>query len=249
VQERRGRERRVLYVGLAISLALHIVLIAIAGRLLDPDVVYVPELRETTVVEPERGIRVVGIVESEVAEAMAPEPVAEPVRPAPRRPQVAPPAVTEDAEAAPERRTAAERLAPRVVDPRLWRPMIVLPREPSFEDVQARVAAAIEMLSDSALAETERAIRSRDWTVEDAKGGRWGVSPGKLHLGSLTLPLPLYFPVDMEEQARQAYWFELETQLQRAEFLENFDSRVRSIRERRDRERSEGRPSDNSGRR
>lgn len=237
--------------GLAISLALHVVLISLAGLWLDPHVEHAPDAPEATMPEPERAMRAVVIARGEAAEPPAAEPVPEPLPPATRRPTVTPlprpPAEAEAAESPAERRTAAERLSPRVVDPRLWRPMIVLPREPSFEDVQARVAAAIEMLSDSALAETERALRARDWTVEDASGGRWGVSPGKLHLGSITLPLPLYFPVDMEEQARQAYWYELETQLQRAEFLENFDARVRSIRERRDRERSERRSTDHSG--
>lgn len=239
-----------LYVGLALSVALHLVLIAVASVWLDPDIEYAPRAPESTT-EPERGLRAVAISEGETAiETPITPPLAPPTsavdRPArPAAPPAAPP--TAEAEPPRDRRTAVERLTPRMVDPRLWRPLIVLPREPSFDEVQDRVARAIEMLSDSALAETERAIRARDWTVKDASGGRWGISPGQIHLGSLTLPLPLSFPMDMEAMARAEYWYELENQLQRTEFLENFDARVRSIRERRDRERSERRPANGNG--
>jgi hypothetical protein len=192
-----------------------------------------------------------------ISEAAAPDVTIDVTDPAPVRvpdrvvEQVRPQAETDReavAETAPataartETRTAAERLAPRVVDRRLWRPVVVLPREPTLSDVQDRIELAIEMLSDSALAEAERAMRARDWTVEDASGGRWGISPGALHLGSVTLPLPIFFPADMEQEARNAYWREVEHQMDRAEFLQSFDARVKAIRERRDRERAERRP-------
>jgi hypothetical protein len=233
----------VLYIGLALSFALHILLVGVASRWLEPRPareIPTPERLPAELVEAMRAVTLSEVPDPDretVATALPPDP----------RPEVAPrPPEAEPVEPR-ERRTAAQRLAPRVVDPRIWRPMVLLPREPNLEDVQARVAEAIEMLSDSALAEAERALRARDWTVEDASGGRWGISPGKIHLGSVTLPLPLFFPLDMEEQARQAYWRELEHQLDRAEFLESFDARVRAIRERRDRERSERRSVEGNG--
>ncbi|HSH45951.1 MAG TPA: hypothetical protein VK966_08850, partial [Longimicrobiales bacterium] len=142
-----------------------------------------------------------------------------------------------------EQLTAAERLAPRLVDPRLWRP-VILPRTPTFADVQARIAEAVGMLSDSALAETERAMAATDWTVEDDDGGRWGISPGKLHLGKLTLPLPIAFPPAMtpEDIASEREWYDIQAQAQRAELLESFEERVKAIRERRERERAERKP-------
>jgi hypothetical protein len=243
--ERRAGERRILLAGLAVSLALHVLLIPMAGRWLDPEVRVVPVPREEQVAEPEQAIRAVRLADG-LREPEPVEPVVEPV-PAPPPPPAPPREGPERPEPEVERRALAERLAPRVVDPRLWRPMIILPREPTLQDVQDRVAAAIEMLSDSALAEAERAVRAREWTVEDARGGRWGISPGKIHLGSLTLPLPLFFPPDMEAEARNAYWYELDTQLDRAEFLENFEGRVRAIRERRDRERADRRGNDRGG--
>jgi hypothetical protein len=143
--------------------------------------------------------------------------------------------------------TAADRLAPRVVDPRLWEPMVLVPVEPSLEEVEARVAAAVELLSDSALAEAEAALRARDWTVTDEDGGRWGISPGKIHLGKVTLPLPIWFPVDMQDELETRRWYELDRALERTRILDTFQDRVRAIRERRDRERAERREAENGG--
>lgn len=137
----------------------------------------------------------------------------------------------------PDDLTAADRLAPRLVDPRLWRPMVLIPGEPTLADVQARVHAAVELLSDSALADAERRIRATDWTVMDADGEKWGISPGLIHLGKVKIPLPIYY-VEEYNPARDQ-WLELEAQVDRARFLESFEDRVRIIRERRDRERRE----------
>lgn len=250
MRERHTRERRVLFVGLALSAALHLLLIGLAGRWLEPGDPSVVTSPDVTVPDPAVAMRAVRLSDLEVAAVAVEDPPPPPsaVTPTVTRPPGPEADVPDDAD---EQRialpSAAERLAPRVIDPRIWRPMVLLPREPRLEDVQARLAEAMEMLSDSALADAARAARARDWTVEDGDGGRWGISPGKLHLGSITLPLPIYFPVDMEQQARDAYWAELETQVDRAEFMENFDARVRAIRERRERERAERRPSDNGG--
>lgn len=247
--DRRVRERRALYVGLVLSVAVHMVVIAVVSGWLEPQVLHRPKPRAAPVDEVERGMRAVALSESPVPEAAAQSADSRPVRPPDQVTPAAPAAPDPERRREPETevvdrahtRTAAERLAPRVVDPRLWRPMLVLPPEPTLRDVQDRIGAAMNMWSDSALAEAERAVRARDWTVEDADGGRWGISPGGLHLGSITLPLPIYFPVDMEQEARNRYWQELELQLDRAAFLENFDARVKAIRERRERERAEGR--------
>jgi hypothetical protein len=254
--DRRVRERRVLAVGLILSLAVHVVVIAVVSGWLEPEIRYRIDPSSTVATEPEAGMRAVALSGARATGPVDPTPTPPPTTsPESARERVAEAEETERRDpdetrdpvgerARVETRTAAERLAPRVVDPRLWRPMIVLPRELDLDDVQERIGAAMEMLSDSALAEAERAMRALDWTVEDADGGRWGISPNGLHLGSLTLPLPIFFPVDMEQEARNAYWRELELQLDRADFLENFDARVKAIRERRDRERSERRSND-----
>lgn len=238
-----------LYVGLGLSLALHVVLIALASLWLEPEYASYPAVPERPAVEPRAGMRAVALSEPGDAERVVdvPERPRDEVAPARTAPTAEPAEPTDEPAEPSERRTAAERLAPRVVEPELWRPMVLLPREPNLDDVQARLAEAMELLSDSALAEAERAMRARDWTVEDGSGGKWGISPGKLHLGSVTLPLPIYFPVDMAEQAQRRYWDELETQLDRAEFFESFDARVKAIRERRDRERTEQRGTEGNG--
>ena len=237
--ERRARERRVLWVGLAVSAAIHAVALGLAGGWLEPDPV---PARPTgaVVAEPARGMRAIELATpSERERPRVPEvpdePDAEPET------ENAPPVVarTEPGAVPADSVSAADRLAPRVVDPRLWEPMVLLPLELSIEDVEARVGAAIEMMSDSALAEAEAAVRARDWTVEDDSGGRWGISPGKIHLGKVTLPLPIWIPVSIDDDLEQQRWYGLDRDLERARILESFEERVKAIRERRDRERTE----------
>ena len=233
-----------LWVGLALSAVIHLLAIGWVGGWLAPAPRTSTEGGVPVILEPPRGMRAVAITEVPSSGVESPEaPTPEPERePAPRRVVVA---ETPAAAAPADELTAADRLAPRVVDPRLWEPMILMPREPTLSDVEARVAAAVELLSDSALADAERAMRARDWTVTDADGGKWGISPGKLHLGTLTLPLPISFPEEWDPQ--QGEWYELEAQVDRTRFLESFESRVKAIRERRDRERAERKKADNGG--
>lgn len=237
-----------LWVGLLISLVAHVLAVGFAGAWLEPDREQPRRAPEPILAEPPRGMRAVQLSEAP-PETLVPEEPDEPDEREPRPAPEAPPAMAATLDSLPaDTLTAGDRLAVRVVDPRLWRPMILLPREPTIEDVEARVGAALELLSDSALAEAEAALRARDWTVKDANGGRWGISPGKLHLGKLTLPLPLFFgSVDPDAEAASQQWYELDQQYDRARFLESFEDRVRAIRERRDRERAERRNAENGG--
>lgn len=260
--ERRSRERRVLLVGLAASLVVHLVAILLISQWLTPRPADAPSRPGVIVLEPPPGMRAVEVrtvpavpdpdppdLERDVAAPARSEPEPEPERaptPSPARDAVASAELEPDSVSA-ETRTAAERLSPRVVDPRLWRPMVVVPGEVTFEDVQARIAAAVELLSDSALAEADAVMRSKDWTVEDTKGGKWGISPGKIHLGSVVLPLPIFAVATPEQVAEDALWLELDHQLERALILESFEERVRAIRERRERERAAGRSGGSGG--
>ena len=238
LRARIGRERRVLRAALVLSAVLHLVVTGILGGLLEAPPEGAPPLRTPLVAEPPSGMRAVNL--RAVAANTSPDAVTPPP-PVPVRPD--PVAPTADLLAEPvarvpaDDRTAADRLAPRLVDPRLWRPMVLMPLEPSMDDVRARVAAALELLSDSALADAERQIAATDWTVRDADGERWGISPGVLHLGKLKIPLPIYYVEEWNDRRNQ--FLEVEAQLDRALFLENFEDRVKKIRERRDRERGE----------
>ena len=242
VRVRVDRERRVLRTGLVVSIVLHILALGILGGLLEAPRSGRPPSQVPFIAEPPSGMRAVNI---------APVAGEAPSLREPRTPLLdqddevaAPSPDASTAAAAPtpgpriaDGRSAADRLAPRLIDARLWRPMILVPREPTFADVQARIAAATEMLSDSALADAEAKIRATDWTVKDGDGGRWGISPGKLHLGKLTLPLPISY-AEGYDPARDEY-YDLQAQVDRTRFLESFEERVRKIRERRERERRE----------
>ena len=116
--------------------------------------------------------------------------------------------------------------------------------QPTDEEMaRLRLLTAIESLSDSAMIEAERERRATDWTYTDDEGNRWGVSPGRLHLGSVSIPLPFGFgpPPDYNgDQARRA--FELQD-IDRAAgtraVRESWKERVEAMRERREQRRAE----------
>ncbi len=246
---RRGRERRALRVGFIVSVLVHVLAIAWVSDLLTPEPP--PAVRpRSVVVVPPHGMRAVQLAVVEPnTEATSipprPRPVAPEPEPAPRS-APAPPAGDVEARR-PDVQSAADRLAPRVVDPRFYEPMVLVPHAPTLSEVEDRLSAAVEMLNDSALAATDRALRSHDWTVEDKNGGKWGISPGQLHLGKMTLPLPIFILSDDEFDPKASRWIELENQVDRAAVLESFKDRVKAIRERRDKERAERKAAENGG--
>ena len=104
-------------------------------------------------------------------------------------------------------RAAWERLRLGRGDRRLWHPVDPSRAAPTSEQILAlRVAAAIEAGNDSAAAEAERARRALDWTHTDDDGRRWGVSPGRIHLGDLTIPLPFGFGPPPDYSGDRAEW-------------------------------------------
>jgi len=91
--------------------------------------------------------------------------------------------------------SAADRLRRGYADPQLVRPVDRLPPEELTEGewLRLRLADRLGIYNDSAAAEAAAKLRATDWTVKDKNGGRWGVSPGQIHLGDVTLPLPFGF--------------------------------------------------------
>lgn len=90
--------------------------------------------------------------------------------------------------------TAAERLRPGRGDPRLWIPIDPALVAPTGEHLlETRLALAIRSSNDSLAAALEAARAATDWTHTDDEGKKWGVSPGRIHLGDLTIPLPFGF--------------------------------------------------------
>ena len=114
-----------------------------------------------------------------------------------------------DLDEPPEGRRAAEVLQVRSSDTRLWRE--ALPE--AFELTEAQrmelqLAGRLEEWADSVANAVAAEYALTDWTRTDGQGRRWGISPGQLHLGGLTLPLPFYFSgnsIQREQAARRAW--------------------------------------------
>ncbi len=238
-RQRARRYNRAISIGIIASVLLHVLFIRLSPlvvRYLEPEVGLFPTRRPVRV--PARGMRALEIRVTDTAPAeLAPEPEPEPVEPEPGEvvEEVGPPL------------TAAQRLRPRVGDWRLWVvPAVRRPTDLTAEEraaqIRARLYAELEVYDDSLAAELARELDRLDWTVGE-EGNRWGVSPGQLHLGPITLPLPLVFgphPATQRELADQATeWDAIRRQAGQAAIDETFEERVRAIRERREQERAE----------
>jgi hypothetical protein len=246
--------RRIQAGGLAVSAAIHLVALVLYPRLFGG----LPAALDRGVPDstrPPSGIEVLNLVETaDAPEPAAVEPRPEPERqptPVPQRPRREGP--TRDVVPSLDRppnvdgRSAAERLQPSTNEPRLW---AALPEEITALTAEQRAEnllyARLQDLNDSAAAEAARAAAATDWTHTDANGNRWGVSPGKLHLGPITLPLPFSFgtpPGASDDLRRQQ---EIEAEIRRAAGQgavdETVEERAKAIRERREQERRKTRP-------
>lgn len=173
-----------------------------------------------------------------------PEPEPEPTPSVPRPPVEDPPSEPgTDPGAAAGTESAADMLRPRMADPRLWQ-RVEPPPERELSDIdraRIRLYSRLGALNDSLAMVAESQRRATDWTVEDANGGRWGISPGKLHLGDRTIPLPFGFsppPGQREEMADRRYKDgEIRRQSERHDVEQSGQDRAGAIRGRRDAER------------
>ena len=118
------------------------------------------------------------------------------------------------------------------------------------EAARARLAEQLAIYNDSVAAERALAERNGNWTKTDKDGNRWGVSPGKIHLGKITIPLNNngedVFKASAqrrEEVAQQLRtWSAIEAQAARAEIKDSFEERVKEIRKRKEAERAKKKP-------
>lgn len=247
----RVREERVIFVALALSVLVHLLLFVTLrfetepGGLPASPAASVPELTGMRVIE------IIPVPDALAPEAEAPEPLRERVTPrVVRTPAsgapVAPPTSTPRRDPAP---TVAERITPRMGDARLFEePGRAMPAPTDPEALaRERFLARIGEYNDSAAAASEAARRATDWTVKDGDGNRWGISPGKIHLGGLTLPLPVGFappPGRREELAERNRRFgDIQDQRARETGRATFDERVKAMRERADAKRDSTRRS------
>jgi len=143
--------------------------------------------------------------------------------------------------------TAAERLRPVLRDRRLWAPLDRGINDLTPEQrAELELAGAIAEWQDSVAAAAAAESALTDWTRTDAQGRRWGISPGAIHLGDVTLPLPFAFgtPVGQRDAAKERAWEweEITRGAATGAVRDSWKERARAIRERRDRERAQAKP-------
>ena len=202
-------------------------------------------------------MRVVRVVEIEPADLTA-EPPDQPSQPTaefqPEVTDIGPPVPDGvNLDEPPRGRRASEVLRVRSSDMRLWREaMPELFELTDAERMQLELAGRLEEWTDSVAEVVAAELALTDWTTTDDQGRRWGISPGQLHLGDLTLPLPFYFNGNswQREQASRRAWEDQDilnganAQALRSSWRE----RAEAIRRRRDRVRAEEPPaSDTTG--
>jgi hypothetical protein len=258
----RSLERRAVLVGLGVSVLVHVALVLLYPGLMDQ----VPHLRTATSpdaeVLPLQGIEIVTVREieddPEVPEQERPpevvidlpepvptdEPEAFPFPVPPTAPVAGQGAEAQDRD--PDARTAAERLRPRMGDPRLWAPLDRDVTDLTDEErAEIYLRGMIRDWNDSVAVAVALAGDATDWTYTDDEGRRWGLSPGRLHLGDFSIPLPLSFqlPPGRRDEAALRNW-ELRDIMRgtaSAAVRESWAQRAREIRERLEQERARAR--------
>ena len=137
---------------------------------------------------------------------------------------------------------------PQYTDPRVWEPpgRIVAAPKTVAQTIDSLIADAIAPYNDSAAAVAQRRDPT-DWTVQ--KGGyKWGIDKRQIHLGPFSIPtallamLPLNLqgnPTTMErDRSFTAMNRDISIHAQQAINEADFMKAVRSIRERKERERA-----------
>lgn len=154
---------------------------------------------------------------------------------------------TPDPELIPPPPSGAELLRPNLSNPILWEALSSGVLDITLKQrEQLLIASALARWNDSAATSLAAEAAAMDWTFTDDDGKRWGVSPGKIHLGDITLPLPFGFGTVVgkreEVNDRLWQWDEIYRQGVRAEVNESWRDRAEAIRRRRDRERTAVQP-------
>jgi len=244
----RSGYRRVFWVSLGVSAAIHLLAIALYPNLLREAPFSMPPFGTLSPPARPDGTELVNleaIPAGEAPEVLPPEEIEETEVP---DVDVESPDVGERGEAADLMRTlapgptAAERLRPREGDLRLWAPVDPeLTKLSDAELMELLLSAELEDLADSMAVAEEMARRATDWTYTDDEGKKWGVSPGKLHLGDITIPLPFGFgtaPFNRERNAARLWaWDDIDQAAGRKGVQDFWKERAEAIRRRMDAER------------
>lgn len=244
--------RRAILAGLVVSAVLHVaVLVLLSGELELPRMTYQGAPRPAPSME---GLELVRIQPPERVPARVPpeqprpEPEPEPEPPEPEAEErereeagQPTPVPSEEAEAEEEGMTNAEKLSPKEGDSRVWREFWDEDLEGRYLGGSARADSAIRAILgkylDSLRLAKEAYRNARDWTVGEGDE-RWGVSPDGIHLGDITIPIPvgqLFQPTGPRRRQLERELRELR-QIQRQERLGDVqktrEERIEEMRER-----------------
>ena len=147
-------------------------------------------------------------------------------------------------------RRAAEVLRVRSSDTRLWRQ--AMPE--AFELTEAarlelQVAGRLEEWADSVAEVVAAEYALTDWTTDD---GRWGITPGQIHIAGITIPLPFYFGGNswQRDQAMRRAWEDQDilNGASAQDVRSSWRDRADAMRRRRDRDRDPTvQPADSTG--
>lgn len=265
----RTRERKALWWGFTLSLFIHVVAVILYPVVMDstaPDPVSPADDTPDDVALDFEVITFREVIDQDPTEIPTPDaPTAEPTEepdvplPTPAPPIDLPPVdlppvddvMVEDpeeiedsneAEEEEDLRTLAERLQPGMGDPRLW--SFLLPDQSDLSDAERATLLLEGMLhqfNDSVAVAAALAGDAQDWTYTDEDGRRWGLSPGTLHLGDFSIPLPIYFevPPGLSNEFGRRNWEidDIMRGVNQAQIRETWSQRAREIRERMDAER------------
>ena len=210
LSERRRGYGRALRIGLAASLAFHVVLLLVVGRSLRIDA---PEPRPSA---PEAIVQLQGpvalelgrvIPASEEPEQETTQPPPEqveaevpPDEPRPEPPAEGPPVVAQEGRADADRSdvgflTNAEILQPKEGDERLFQEYAdnQIPEylaENPFAAYEGAIRARLGVMLDSLNLSEEQRRRATEWLTGD-EGEEWGVSQDGIHIGGMVIPIDL----------------------------------------------------------
>lgn len=225
--ERERRYRRVVGIGLAVSLVVHVVVVLVlSSQLALPAIHYAPASPRAPSFE---GMRAVELR----APPVGATPTGRPARPErPEGPEKGASARSSEKGGAVrvergERLTNGEKLQPRPGDLRVWQG--ILPEElpprtlAELARADSAVRAIIGAYLDSLALSAEARKRAGEWLIH--KGDKsWGIAPDGLHLGKIVIPLPfgqLFQPYgdkarELEQQARDLEIIRFQDALQQA---------------------------------
>lgn len=229
----RRHPARVRAITLVASVAIHLLVFYLPSSFDAP--VGSPDAFSTSATAPLAGIEIVNLIESDAV--ASPEEPDVSLQTATSTPTVSLPGAPGDdleprvrIEAPDPGPTAAERLRPATRTEELWIPLTVEATTLSDQElIHNLVYRRLAEFNDSMAVRAARAARGTDWTYTDDEGNRWGVSPGQLHLGSITIPLPFSFGTPGGASGDRLDQLLMEREIQRAAGLLETD---RTIRER-----------------